>query len=105
MNNKVLLLCYYGAPSLADRAETLANIDMILSLYNGPLLIIGDFNQVENQSQKQGGSLSIRGCRMFNDWLVKNELIPVSSHGVHFTWSINRKGDGLIEETQGLLHT
>ncbi|XP_074271172.1 uncharacterized protein LOC141595098 [Silene latifolia] len=51
-----------------------------------PLLIIGDFNQVELFSDKLGGTTFIRGQRDFTVWKINNGLMDVPFFGPWFTW-------------------
>ena len=64
----------------------------------GKWLLIGDFNQVENNNQKLGGSLVIRGATQFLDWKLINHLLDIPYHGVNYTWTNNRSNSAAIYE-------
>ncbi|XP_074271197.1 uncharacterized protein LOC141595123 [Silene latifolia] len=63
-----------------------------------PLLIIGDFNQVELFSDKLGGTTFIRGQRDFTVWKINNGLMDVPFFGPWFTWMNSQHNSNIIIE-------
>ncbi|XP_074283222.1 uncharacterized protein LOC141607770 [Silene latifolia] len=63
-----------------------------------PLLILGDFNQVELFDDKLGGKSFIRGQSDFTTWKISNGLSDVPFSGPRFTWMNNQHNGKIIME-------
>lgn len=61
-------------------------------------MLIGDFNQVESNNKKLGGSLTLKGAAKFLEWKLDNKLLDVPYQGVNYTWTNNRSNDEAIYE-------
>ena len=48
----------YASPSVAIRRNLWRYLDAIRGCYNGPWIILGDFNEIINNSEKRGGRFS-----------------------------------------------
>ncbi|XP_074299908.1 uncharacterized protein LOC141631086 [Silene latifolia] len=72
----------------------------ITSLISGitPLLLIGDFNQVELFSDKLQGTSSIRGQRDFTTCKIANGLADLPFFGPRFTWMNSQLNTNIIME-------
>ncbi|KAL2900230.1 putative RNA-directed DNA polymerase from transposon X-element [Bienertia sinuspersici] len=93
LNNKLVewnLLLFYGSLYLASRTQTWANLSYQLASTNLPVIIQGDFNQIESMEQKWGGRDTIPGGRAYSNWKTNWELMDIPFHGVPFTWFNNR---------------
>ncbi|XP_057250594.1 uncharacterized protein LOC130591336 [Beta vulgaris subsp. vulgaris] len=88
----------YGSPVFADRSEIWDNLTIIMDNNKGKWLLMGDFNQVENNNQKLGGSLVLKGATQFLDWKLTNHLLDIPYHGVNYTWTNNRSNSAAIYE-------
>lgn len=64
----------------------------------GPLIILGDFNQVEYSTQKLGGNLVLQGANDFSSWKLDCKLIELPFHRVPFTWTNKRENEDVILE-------
>lgn len=111
-NNECSVVFVYGSPYLEERHEVWYNISSILSILNGPCLIMGDFNQIEFNYQKKGGNNTIPGASIFRKWRLSNNLkfppMVSPSHGpiieqVKIT-SLNTLTEHMLM-TNGDLHT
>ncbi|KAL2900740.1 hypothetical protein RDABS01_025822 [Bienertia sinuspersici] len=71
---------------------------MILNVYSGSHLLIGDLNQLESSKQKQGGRKKIPLGRWFKNWTISHSLSEIPFKGAPFTWTNNREGKDLIFE-------
>ncbi|XP_074291532.1 uncharacterized protein LOC141618328 [Silene latifolia] len=87
----------YGEPCFELRQSLWSSISSLISGLS-PLLILGDFNQVEMHSDKLGGSYAIRGQQDFTNWRFDNSLLDVPFFGPRYTWLNNRSDDQLIME-------
>ncbi|KAL2929498.1 HTH-type transcriptional regulator lrs14 [Bienertia sinuspersici] len=93
-------ICFLnGAPKIENREEIWRTLSEIFVRHQGPLVILGDFNQVEFADQKGGGTRYIPGAKKFTEWrldraycnaewrsifpdaLVINHEMIVSDHG------------------------
>ncbi|KAL2929656.1 hypothetical protein RDABS01_035066 [Bienertia sinuspersici] len=92
-------LCFlYGAPRIGNREDAWEALNEKLMNCQGPLIILGDFNQVEFADQKSGGSSYLHGAKKFTEWRIGNGLSELPSHGPAFTWCNSRRGGELIYE-------
>ncbi|KAL2901091.1 Nucleoporin ndc-1 [Bienertia sinuspersici] len=70
----------------------------LLLIYRSPYINERDFNQITSLSRKWGGSVTIPGGGVFNNWLATWALIDIPFHGTPFTWCNNREGDECVYE-------
>lgn len=69
------------------------------SLITLPWIILGDFNQVSNVSEKKGGRPpNSQGMQQFNYMIFECALPDMGFVGPRFTWSNMREGPTLIQE-------
>ncbi|XP_074274110.1 uncharacterized protein LOC141597542 [Silene latifolia] len=87
----------YGEPVFQYRSVLWDKISNVI-LGCSPLLVIGDFNQVELHSDKLGGSVSIRGQADFTAWRIHNCLVDIPFFGPRFTWMNGQQDDNYIME-------
>ncbi|KAL2923754.1 Trigger factor [Bienertia sinuspersici] len=83
---------------IENREEVWEALNEKLTRCQGPLIILGDFNQVEVADQKSGGFDYLPGAKKFTEWRIGNGLTELPSHGPSFTWCNNRRGGELIYE-------
>ncbi|XP_074315705.1 uncharacterized protein LOC141651913 [Silene latifolia] len=88
----------YGEPALAYRCAVWEQISEVISGCS-PLVIIGDFNQVELHCDKFGGSPTIRGQDEFLACKLNNDLIDVPFFGPRFTWTNSQLNADCIFES------
>ncbi|KAL2922749.1 Bifunctional uridylyltransferase/uridylyl-removing enzyme [Bienertia sinuspersici] len=101
LNNNLVewnLLLIYGSLYLALRTQTWADLSYQLASSHLPVVIQGDFNQIESMEQKSGGRDSIQGVRAFSTWKTNWELTDIPYHGVPFTWCNNRADNHRVYE-------
>ncbi|KAL2924812.1 Uncharacterized protein RDABS01_022675 [Bienertia sinuspersici] len=88
----------YGDPKLEGRGEVWEALKKLFASNPGPIVLLGDFNQIEFADQKLGGRKYLPGARVFSDWRVSSGLIDLPTHGPAFTWCNNRETGDLIFE-------
>ncbi|KAF7150605.1 hypothetical protein RHSIM_Rhsim02G0226500 [Rhododendron simsii] len=94
-----LLLLIYGHPVLSRREDTWAFLCDVASKLSGPLLVMGDFNQVLSVDEKFSAHTGpIRGLDWCSNFVTRCGLADVPSFGVKFTWSNNRSGEAATYE-------
>lgn len=55
----------------------------------GPLLVMGDFNEVINQEEHKRGRVLSQNIRDFIDWVQNMSLLELPLMGRKYTWSRN----------------
>lgn len=93
------LTLVYGPPTRTMRQGFWDSLDEIDQSFKGPWLIIGDFNEVLNGVDKQGGmpvaGPSRAGLRKL---ITVHELIDTGFIGCLYTWNNKRSGMANIQE-------
>lgn len=91
---------FFGHAESARRSESWALLQHLESLQPIPWLCVGDFNEVLDQSEKEGALLR-REYQMpgFRTALEKCHLCDLCYSGSRFTWS-NRRTDGTFTKEQ-----
>ncbi|XP_074308635.1 uncharacterized protein LOC141643387 [Silene latifolia] len=90
-------LFMYGESCSELKASFWKEMKQLCSAYS-PLCMIGDFNQIEQYSDKIGGSSSITGWNAFVDWRINSPLCELPFSGPRFTWANKRESPSLILE-------
>ncbi|PON60277.1 Endonuclease/exonuclease/phosphatase [Trema orientale] len=94
-NSPWLLSTIYGPPNLSDRATFWDNLSIMTSNFNGPWLLIGDFNGTLSSADKVGGNLLGPSVSLRSN-VEELGLIPITQKGIRFTWNNHRKGKANI---------
>ncbi|XP_074290178.1 uncharacterized protein LOC141616912 [Silene latifolia] len=90
-------LFMYGESCSELKASFWKEMKRLCSAYS-PLCMNGDFNQIEQYSDKIGGSSSITGWNAFVDWRINSPLCELPFSGPRFTWANKRESSSLILE-------
>lgn len=70
----------------------------IAAVFNGPWLLIRDFNKVVSQADKVGGKpVASSSSSVLNGLITRRGLLDVGFHGCPFTWSNGREGAANIQ--------
>ncbi|XP_048498238.1 uncharacterized protein LOC125496736 [Beta vulgaris subsp. vulgaris] len=96
--NEYFVAFVYGSPYVSDRSEVWDNLSSIMDNNKGKWMLIGDFNQVESNDQKLGGSNNLKGATNFIEWKLMNQLMDLPYQGVNYTWTNNRVNKDAIYE-------
>ncbi|XP_074283573.1 uncharacterized protein LOC141608118 [Silene latifolia] len=93
------LCCIYGQPKKEKRVGVWLELQHQLGLLDSHFVLVGDFNQVDDNEDKLGGSKgTIFGAQFFLEWKGRNLLSDIASKGPKFTWCNNRKGGVRVYE-------
>lgn len=65
----------YDSSSQVDRKNVWNQISHLITIHKGSWVLVGDFNQVENNDQNIEGSKYIKGATRFLDGKLQNNLI------------------------------
>ncbi|XP_025702516.1 uncharacterized protein [Arachis hypogaea] len=81
------LTAVYASPREVNRRELWNDIKMIKNGIRGPWLVVGDFNEIADPSEKKGGGRTdVGACKRFKRWIEDCMLIDRGSVGPKFTW-------------------
>jgi hypothetical protein len=57
----------YGSPYEEHKLDFLTEMDLVMSRWQGPILLGGDFNLVRNQKEKNKNNINFNHSMTFND--------------------------------------
>ncbi|GKG24520.1 RNA-directed DNA polymerase, eukaryota, reverse transcriptase zinc-binding domain protein, partial [Tanacetum coccineum] len=64
-----------------------SSLSNIISNWDGNLVVMGDFNEVRDASERFGSVLNERQTYIFNEFIANSSLIDISLGGYKFTWT------------------
>ncbi|MED6158737.1 hypothetical protein PIB30_117172 [Stylosanthes scabra] len=90
---------FYGYPESYNKHESWNLLKILGTTFDLPWLVFGDFNQVINQSEKQGDNpIQFSQVEGFLEARQINELADLGFKGHPFTWSNGQSGTNNIQE-------
>ncbi|XP_074270846.1 uncharacterized protein LOC141594752 [Silene latifolia] len=93
------LCLVYGEPVTHKREAVWHDLSEWIRSFDNPFLLIGDFNQVDYQEDKWGGSKGrIPGAALFNKWKAEHLLMDIPFKGPRFTWCNKREDHSVVLE-------
>ncbi|XP_038688711.1 uncharacterized protein LOC119987879 [Tripterygium wilfordii] len=89
---------FYGSPIYQKRINSWNLLRRLRDCSSLPWLVLGDFNEILDSSEKSGGRVRCRRAMMeFQSGLEDCQLLDLGYQGGKFTWCNNRQ-DGVIYE-------
>ncbi|XP_016195762.1 uncharacterized protein LOC107636788 [Arachis ipaensis] len=88
----------YASPVPSIREEAWRVLTDFSRNYSGPLLAIGDFNEILLSSEVKGGNFVSRKVDRFRALLDECGLIDLGAHGSLFTWFRHMQGNRFISK-------
>jgi hypothetical protein len=85
---------FYGSAYDEFKLNFINKLHNVLGLWDGPTLIGGDFNLINECKEKNTSNINQHWANLFNDWINKFESIELKNAGRKFTWANNQ--DNLI---------
>ncbi|KAF7844754.1 reverse transcriptase [Senna tora] len=83
-----ILTSLYASPNHEKRKKLWDSLAEFSTMHSHPWLIMGDFNDISNNSEKFGGRVDNSNCmRIFNNFLNISRLIDLGFVGPLFTWT------------------
>jgi hypothetical protein len=70
--------------------EFINELHLVLSSWQGPTLVGGDFNLSRFPSDKSNGRINLKRADCFNDWVNRWGLIKIKPSNRKYTWSNNQ---------------
>jgi hypothetical protein len=94
-----MISCVYAPPSIQSRSIFWSKLTDLGSSFDGPWLLLGDFNAILSSAEKCGGrSFGFASYFDFVDFVQFNALVDLGFVGNKFTWSNHRFGRDNIRE-------
>lgn len=90
------LTSVYGPQEDADKVLFLDELEAIRDACPGPWAVIGDFNLILNESDKNNDRINRANLRRFRRTVATLELQDLHLHGRCFTWSNERENPTLV---------
>ncbi|KAL4328991.1 hypothetical protein AHAS_Ahas13G0255400 [Arachis hypogaea] len=88
----------YASPVPSIREEAWRVLTDFSRNYSGPLLAIGDFNEILLSSEVKGGNFVSRRAERFGALLDECGLIDLGAHGSLYTWFRHMQGNRFISK-------
>ncbi|XP_072064261.1 uncharacterized protein [Arachis hypogaea] len=88
----------YASPVPSMREEAWSVFTDFSKIYSGPLLAIGNFNEILLSSEVKGGNFVSRRVERFGALLDECGLIDVGAHGSLYTWFRHMQGNRFISK-------
>nr|GEY17208.1 RNA-directed DNA polymerase, eukaryota [Tanacetum cinerariifolium] len=86
-NKKLLVISVYAPQELVEKKSLWKYLNLLISRWNGDVLLMGDFNEVCLKKERYGSIFNSRGAAAFNSFIVDSGLVKVPSGGFSFIWS------------------
>ena len=97
-HHKWRLVIVYASTDDRKRAQQFDVLSKRISHFLEPCLVMGDFNDLLLDSEKDGGNRrSAASMRIFRNFVATSCLLDLGFEGHPFTWR-NRRDEGFIEE-------
>ncbi|CAN1221989.1 hypothetical protein LINGRAPRIM_LOCUS458 [Linum grandiflorum] len=99
-NDQKFLCSFIYAPCITvDRNPFWNEVSNLRNQCNEPWLLIGDFNSICFNYEKEGGNtVTVASTAPFRNFMFNNNLLDLGFQGDPFTWSNGRQGNDHIKE-------
>nr|GEV37409.1 RNA-directed DNA polymerase, eukaryota [Tanacetum cinerariifolium] len=84
---KILIVAIYAPQDPKYRRVLWDYISILLSRWNGEVILMGDFNEVRNKDERRGSWFNSYNSRLFDNFISSSGLVDVKMEGYTFTWS------------------
>ncbi|XP_023769286.1 uncharacterized protein LOC111917882 [Lactuca sativa] len=84
---QVNFIVVYAPQGLSKKRLLWIDIYNFISNSSGECIIMGDFNEVRDESERMGSKFYMFSARVFNDFINSLNLVDVPLGGPRFTWS------------------
>jgi hypothetical protein len=81
----------YGSSYEEHKLEFINELHNVMSCWDGPTLIGGDFNLIRESKEKSSGNINQHWANLFNDWANRFDLIEIKSPDRMYTWANNQE--------------
>ncbi|GKE80015.1 RNA-directed DNA polymerase, eukaryota, reverse transcriptase zinc-binding domain protein, partial [Tanacetum coccineum] len=84
---RLMWIVVYAPQSLSNKISSWSSLLSIISNWDENLVMMGDFNEVRDASERFGLVLNERQTNIFNEFITNSSLIDISLGGHRFTWT------------------
>lgn len=84
------LVVVYGSPYEEGKHDFLLELHQVMSKWQGPIMVGGDFNLVRFFSDKNNGRIKHRWADAFNEWVTKWALMELNASNRLHAWTNNQ---------------
>ncbi|GKC09431.1 RNA-directed DNA polymerase, eukaryota [Tanacetum coccineum] len=86
-NSDLLFISVYSPQELPIKRALWSYLIGIINRWHGEIIVMGDFNEVRNASERHGFSFHPLNTAKFNMFIANAQLIDIPLGGYSFTWS------------------
>ncbi|GJY91550.1 RNA-directed DNA polymerase, eukaryota [Tanacetum coccineum] len=84
---KILIVAIYAPQQLMYRRVLWDYMSILLSKWNGEVILMGDFNEVRTNDERRGSWFNSYNASLFDQFISSSGLVDVKMEGYAFTWS------------------
>ncbi|GJV63547.1 RNA-directed DNA polymerase, eukaryota [Tanacetum coccineum] len=77
----------YAPQNLSSKLVLWSTLLNLIATWDGVVVMMGDFNEVRDASERHGSSFNDRQVKFFNDFIQDASLIDVTLGGYNYTWT------------------
>ncbi|GKA54163.1 RNA-directed DNA polymerase, eukaryota, partial [Tanacetum coccineum] len=82
----LLIISVYAPQELSEKKMLWDYLSVVMTNWNGEVVMMGDFNEVRDSSERFGSVFNKHGAEAFNNFIANAGLVEVSLGGCSFTW-------------------
>ncbi|GJR33170.1 RNA-directed DNA polymerase, eukaryota [Tanacetum coccineum] len=82
----VLIIVVYAPHDLKEKMMLWDYLTREIGRWKGEVVVMGDFNEVRNRSDRFGSVFNVQGTNVFDSFIYSAGLVKVSLGGCSFTW-------------------
>jgi len=97
------LTTVYGPQDDNDKVLFLEELSAVRDACPGPWAIIGDFNLILDEADKNNATINRRNMSRFRQAVAQLELLDIHLHGRRYTWSNERRSPTLVRLDRALV--
>ncbi|GJW59932.1 RNA-directed DNA polymerase, eukaryota [Tanacetum coccineum] len=81
-----LIIVVYAPHDIKEKMMLWDYLTREIGRWKGEVVVMGDFNEVRNRSDRFGSVFNVQGANVFNSFISSAGLVEVSLGGCSFTW-------------------
>lgn len=82
----IMFIAVYAPQSMSGKSELWASLSRLIASWEGNVIVMGDFNEVQEAGERYGSFFHERQADAFNLFIDNLNLIDVPLGGFRFTW-------------------
>jgi hypothetical protein len=80
-----LMIVVYAPQEMGKKCSLWNTLNTLIIRFNTPTVVLGDFNEVRDESERMGSLFCKRGAQLFNKFIDNSNLIDLPLGGRNFT--------------------